>query len=178
MSRKVKWGVLGTATIARDFTIPAMQKANNCELYGIASRALDKAEAFKERFGFKKAYGSYEAMLADPEIEAVYIPLPNNLHKEWVIKAAQAKKNILCEKPLSGTPEDVKEMIDACDKEGVIFMEAFAYLHSPVTKSIQQKIAEGAIGDVTVIESSFITPGYVDDIRIRRETLGGAVYDL
>ncbi|MGE4485189.1 MAG: Gfo/Idh/MocA family protein [Oscillospiraceae bacterium] len=178
MSDKIKWGVIGTANIARTCTIPAMLKAKNCELYGIASRTLAKAEEFRGIFGFKKAYGSYEALLDDPEIQAVYIPLPNHMHKEWVIKAAKKKKNILCEKPLSGTPADVQEMIDACDREGVIFMEAFAYLHSPAIKSIRQKIAEGAIGEVTVIETTFITPGYTDDIRIKRETLGGAVYDL
>jgi len=178
MSKIVKWGVLGTATIAKECTIPAMQKAENCELYAIASRTLEKAESFKNLFGFKKAYGSYEELLADPEIQAVYIPLPNSLHKEWVIKAAKAKKNILCEKPLSGTPEEVQEMIDVCDAEGVVFMEAFAYLHSPLTQSIIKRIADGAIGDVTVIESVFLTLGYTDNIRIRRSTLGGGIYDL
>ena len=129
--RKVKWGVLSTADIARRETIPGMQKAGNCELYAIAGRSLEKANQFKETFGFEKAYGSYDELLEDKEVEAVYIPLPNNLHKEWVIKAAKAGKHILCEKPMSGNAADTKEMIDAANEAGVILMEAFAYLHAP-----------------------------------------------
>ncbi len=97
--RKIKWGVLGTANIARGCTIPGMQLTENCELYAIAGRSLEKAKQFRREFGFEKAYGSYEALLADPVVEAVYIPLPNTLHCEWVIKAANAGKHILCENP-------------------------------------------------------------------------------
>lgn len=176
--RKVKWGVLGTANIAKGQTIPGMKKAENCELYAIAGRSLEKAELFKEMFGFEKAYGSYAELLEDPNVEAVYIPLPNNLHKEWVIKAAKAGKHVLCEKPMSGNAADTREMIQACDDAGVIFMEAFAYIHSPLTKHIKEQIADGLIGEVNMIESVFYTKGYEDNIRIRRETLGGSVYDL
>ena len=98
--RKVRWGVLGTATIARNHTLPGMKEAYNCELYGIAGRNPEKTAAFKEEFGFQKTYHSYEELLEDEKIEAVYIPLPNQLHKEWVIRAAKKKKHILCEKPL------------------------------------------------------------------------------
>ena len=96
---KVKWGVLGCAGIAAEQTIPAMQQAENAELYGIASRGLEKAKAFQKRFGFAKAYDSYEALLDDPQVQAVYIPLPNSLHGEWVRKAAAKGKHVLCEKP-------------------------------------------------------------------------------
>ena len=176
--RKIKWGVLGTATIAKGQTIPGMIKAENCELYAIAGRDINKANKFKEEFGFTKAYGSYIELLEDPEVEAVYIPLPNNMHKEWAIKAAEHKKHILCEKPLSGNPDDVKEIIDVCDREGVILMEAFAYLHSPVVDKIKEQIDSGIVGEVNFIESCFYTHGYEDNIRIRRETYGGAIYDL
>ena len=108
---KIKWGVLGCAGIAAEQTIPAMQQAENAELYGIASRGLEKAEAFQKRFGFAKAYDSYEALLDDPQVQAVYIPLPNSLHGEWVRKAAAKGKHVLCEKPLSGSAKDVEDII-------------------------------------------------------------------
>lgn len=176
--KQIRWGVLGTAQIAEGQTIPGMQKAKNCELYAIAGRSMEKAERFRDRFHFQKAYGNYDDLLNDPEVEAVYIPLPNNLHKEWVLKAAACKKHVLCEKPASGSAADTKEMIQACKDAGVIFMEAFAYLHSPVMKELKRQIEDGLIGDVNMIESVFYTSGYEDDIRIRRDTLGGSVYDL
>lgn len=176
--RKIRWGVLGTAGIAKKQTIPGMQKAENCELYAIAGRSLEKAESFRDTFHFQKAYGSYEDLLKDPLVEAVYIPLPNHLHKEWVIKAAAYGKHVLCEKPMSGTYDDTQEMIEACDKAGVVFMEAYAYLHSPLMSALKEQIQSGLIGEVNMIESVFYTKGYEDNIRIYRETLGGSVYDL
>lgn len=176
--KKVKWGVLGTANIAKKETIPGMRQAENCELYAIAGRTLEKAKAFQEMFGFQKAYGSYEELLEDSEVEAVYIPLPNHLHKEWVLKAAAHKKHVLCEKPMSGSGKDTKEMFRACEAAGVHLMEAYAYLHSPLMKKLKEQIEEGLIGTVNFIESVFYTPGYEEDIRIHRETLGGAMYDL
>lgn len=118
--RKIKWGVLGTANIARGCTILGMQLAENCELYAIAGRSLDKAEQFRKEFGFERAYDSYEALLADPEVEAVYIPLPNTLHYEWVIKAAKAGKHILCEKPLAPSAAQAAEM-QAVARENMCF---------------------------------------------------------
>ena len=177
--RKIKWGVLGTAGIAKGQTIPGMVLAENCELTAIAGRSMEKALAFKEEFGFAKAYDSYEALLADPEIEAVYIPLPNELHHEWTIKAAKAKKHILCEKPLAPTPELIEEMIQAAEENGVILMEAFAYLHSPIVQAVKAEIDAGAIGDVLYMESAFLTSDYdISNIRMRKETFGGATYDL
>ena len=179
MSRKINWGVLGTADIAKRCTIPAMQKAANCHLYGIAGRTKEKVEQYKETFGFENAYDSLDDMLDDENIEAVYIPLPNTLHKEWVLKAAAKGKHILCEKPLSGNEKDVKEMIDACEKAGVVFMEAFAYLHSPLIASLKETLASGTIGELSFMESIFLTPGYTpENIRVRRDTLGGSIYDL
>ncbi len=177
--RNVKWGILGTADIAMNYTIPALCKADHCILYAIAGRSKEKAVEFKKHFGFQKVFDSYEQMLDDEELEAVYIPLPNHLHKEWVLKAAAKKKHILCEKPLAGTEEDVREMIQACDDAGVFFMEAFAYLHSPAVKSIKAVLDSGIIGKPSFIETTFLTPRPSEDnIRMRRETLGGALYDL
>ena len=175
----IKWGVLGTANIARGCTIPGMQLAENCELYAIAGRSLEKAERFRAEFGFEKAYGSYEALLADPAVEAVYIPLPNTLHYEWVIKAAKAGKHILCEKPLAPSAEQAAEMQAAAKENGVFLMEAFAYLHSPLIAAIKAELEQGAIGDVRYLENAFVTSDYdLSNIRMRKETLGGSVYDL
>ena len=177
--RRIKWGVLGTANIARGCTIPGMQLAENCELYAIAGRSLEKAEKFRAEFGFEKAYGSYEALLADPQVEAVYIPLPNTLHREWVIRAARAGKHILCEKPLAPTAEQAAEMQAVARENGVLLMEAFAYLHSPLTAALKTELEQGTIGEVRYLENAFITSDYdLSNIRMRRETLGGSVYDL
>ena len=176
---KVRWGVLGTADIARGATIPGMQQADNCELWAVAGRSLEKAQAFRDQFGFRKAYGSYEELLADPEVEAVYIPLPNDLHCEWSVRALQAGKHVLCEKPLAVSEEQVKWMFDAAEKSGVYLMEAFAYLHSPFVQAVKAELDAGVIGDIRYMESAFITGRRPDtDIRLRKETCGGAMYDL
>ena len=177
--RKINWGVMGTAGIAKGQTIPGMQQAENCNLYAIAGRSLEKAQAFQKEFGFENAYGSYAELLADPQVEAVYIPLPNELHYEWTIKAMEAGKHVLCEKPLAPTPEQVAALYDAADRCGVILMEAFAYLHSPYMQALKEELASGSIGDVLYLESTFITSDYnVQNIRMRKETYGGSVYDL
>ena len=173
----VKWGVLGTADIARGQTIPAMKLAGNCDLYAVAGRSLEKAQAFQKEFGFEKAYGSYEALLNDPDVEAVYIPLPNNLHCEWTVRALNAKKHVLCEKPLAVSKAQEEAMFRAAEENGVHLMEAFAYLHSPVITAIRAELK--SIGEIRYLESAFITPRRPDtDIRLRRETCGGALYDL
>ena len=177
--RKVRWGVLGTADIARGQTIPGMQLAEHCELYAIAGRKPEKAQSYKEQFGFRKAYGSYDELLADPEVEAVYIPLPNDLHCEWSIRALKAKKHVLCEKPLAVSETQVKEMFSAAEENGVMLMEAFAYLHSPFVKAVKAELDAGTIGEIRYLESAFITGRRPDtDIRLRKETYGGALYDL
>jgi len=176
--KKVSWGVLGTAWIARTQTLPAMTEASNCRRCAIAGRSLEKAEQFRREFGFERAYGSYEALLDDPEVEAVYIPLPNQLHWEWIARAARKKKHILCEKPLAGTPEQVRQAVELCRAEGVLLMEGFAYLHSPATRAVLDAVHSGAIGRPAMIESSFIVRYFGDEnIRSRRETLGGTTYD-
>ncbi len=177
--RKVRWGVLGTADIAKGQTIPGMQVAEHCELYAIAGRKIEKAKDYQETFGFQKAYGSYNELLEDPEVEAVYIPLPNDLHCEWTIKTLKAGKHVLCEKPLAVTEKQVKEMFRTAEENQVFLMEAFAYLHSPYIQAIKEEMDSNTIGDIRYLESSFITGRRPDtDIRLRRETFGGAMYDL
>ena len=177
--RKIRWGVLGTADIARGQTIPGMRLAEHCELYAVAGRKLEKAKQYQETFGFRKAYGSYDELLADPKVEAVYIPLPNDIHCEWTIKALKAKKHVLCEKPLALCEAQVKEMFAAAEENGVLLMEAFAYLHNPFVKAVKAELDAGTIGDILYFESEFIAGRRPDtDIRLKKETGGGAFYDL
>ncbi len=175
---KVKWGVLGTANIARGCTIPGMQLVDTCELYAIAGRDINKATKFKDEFGFQKAYGSYEQLIEDSEVQAIYIPLPNGLHLKWVKEALQHKKHVICEKPLALNASAARDMFETAKANGVILMEAYAYLHSPYIKSLKADIDAGLIGDIDYIESEFLTQGYSEDIRLYKDQGGGAMYDL
>ncbi|MBP3753660.1 MAG: Gfo/Idh/MocA family oxidoreductase [Lachnospiraceae bacterium] len=175
---KIKWGIIGTANIARWATIPGIKKADNAELYAIAGRNPEKAAKYKEEFGFEKAYGSYDELIADPDVQAVYIPLPNDIHLKWVTEALKAKKHVLCEKPLALNAREAEEMYKTAEENGVYLMEAYAYLHSPYVGSLKKDIDSGIIGDVDYIESAFITQGYKEDFRLHKEFGGGAMYDL
>lgn len=180
--RKVTWGMLGTATIAKRNTIAGMKKAPNCRLYAVAGRNPEKVDQYVKDYGFEKGYYSYDELLDDPEIEAVYIPLPNSLHYEWVLKAIAKKKHVLCEKPMGLNAEQSEKMIAAANENGVLLMEAFAYLHSPYITAIKNEVDTGTIGKITYIESAFLTRGYegmgLSNIRVRRDTFGGALYDV
>lgn len=175
---KVKWGVLGTANIAKGCTIPGMQQVDNCELYAIAGRDINKALKFKDDFGFQKAYGSYEELIEDSEVQAIYIPLPNGLHLKWVKEALQHKKHVICEKPLALNASAARDMFETAKANGVILMEAYAYLHSPYIKCLKADIDSGLIGEIDYIESEFLTQGYSEDIRLYKDQGGGAMYDL
>lgn len=175
---KIKWGVLGTANIARGCTIPGMKQVEDCELYAIAGRSAEKACAFKEDFGFKVAYSSYEDLIADKDVQAVYIPLPNDIHLKWVKEALRSGKHVLCEKPLALNLKEAEEMYAVAAENNVCLMEAYAYLHSPYVLSLQEDVRSGLIGDVDYIESAFITQGYIEDFRLHKEFGGGAMYDL
>lgn len=177
--QKVNWGVLGTAGIAKGFTIPGMQMAENCNLYAIAGRKPEKVQEYKTAFGFEKGYVSYDELLADPAVEAVYIPLANNMHYEWTMKALKSGKHVLCEKPMAPTAKQVEEMVRTARENGVILMEAFAYLHSPLIKAVKQELDQGMIGDILYMESAFVTFGFeLSNIRSRKETFGGSMYDV
>ena len=177
--RKINWGVLGTANIARVATIPGMQRAENCNLYAVAGRTLEKAEQYRAEFGFEKAYGSYDALLDDPAVEAVYVPLPNSLHAEWATRAMKAGKHVLCEKPLAASEDEARRLFETAKECGVYLMEAYAYLHSPLISAIKAEIDAGAIGEVRYVENAFVTSGYDgSNIRMHKELLGGGFYDL
>ncbi len=175
---KVKWGILGTANIARWATIPGMKKAENCELVAIAGRNPEKAERFAKEYGIPKAYGSYEELLEDSEIQAVYIPLPNDIHLKWVKASLKAGKYVLCEKPLALNAGEAEEMYKTAEECGVYLMEAYAYLHSPYVESLKNDVKSGIIGEVDYIDTAFVTQGYKEDFRLHKEFGGGAMYDL
>ncbi|UNK20321.1 Gfo/Idh/MocA family oxidoreductase [Paenibacillus sp. N3/727] len=180
MSRKLKWGILGCASIAKRAVIPGLQQSKFNEVSAIASRDIDKSKSTAEEFNISKAYGSYEALLEDPDIDAVYIPLPNHLHKEWSIRAAEAGKHILCEKPLALTASEAAEMAEAAAKAGVILSEAFMYRYHPRYDMIKDLLNSGSIGQIRAIHSSFTFNNAADaqNVRYRKDWGGGSIYDV
>jgi xylose dehydrogenase (NAD/NADP) len=174
----VKWGIISTADINRK-VIPGAHASPKVDLVGVASRDQAKADAYAREWEIPRAYGSYEALLADPEIEAVYISLPNNMHCEWSIKSVEAGKHVLCEKPMSRSTSEVVEAFDAADKAGRLLSEAFMYRHNPQTKRLKQLVDEGAIGELRVVRSVFSYSLYDEDnIRLRTDVEGGALMDV
>ena len=177
---KIRWGVMSTASIGVRQVIPAMQLGEHCEILAIASRNLEKAQAAARQLGIPKAYGTYEELLADPHIDAVYIPLPNHLHVPWSIKALDAGKHVLCEKPIGLTTAQAQELLNAAQKRPQLkVMEAFMYRHHPQWQRARQLVVEGKIGDLRTIQSFF---SYYktdpDNIRNRAETGGGGLMDI
>jgi D-xylose 1-dehydrogenase (NADP+, D-xylono-1,5-lactone-forming) len=174
----VKWGILSTADINRK-VIPGAHATGKAELIAVASRHLKRAEDYARRWEIERAYGSYEALLEDADVEAVYISLPNTLHCEWSIRAAEAGKHVLCEKPMSRHVADVESAFDAAERNGRILMEAFMYRHNPQTKRLRQLVDEGAIGDVRLVRSCFSYSLYdAENIRLRTELEGGSLMDV
>jgi len=175
----LRWGILSTADIARKKVVPGMRKAKRCTIVAIASREAGRAEAVGLELGIPHAHASYEALLADPEVDAVYIPLPNHLHAEWSIAAARAGKHVLCEKPLALTADDAQRMIDVADAEGVTLMEAFMYRLHPSWQAVAELVASDEIGRLVSVQSWF---SYFNDdatnIRNIREVGGGALFDI
>ena len=176
---KLRIGVLSTADIAIKKVIPGMRRASRVDVVAIASRGGDQARAVADRLGIPRAHGSYEALLADPDVDAVYIPLPNHLHAEWTIAAARAGKHVLCEKPLATTAADAERMAAACDAAGVQLMEAFMYRLHPSWVAVRRLVASGRIGKLGAVQSWF---SYFNDdptnIRNIQEFGGGALYDI
>ncbi|MEK5038141.1 Gfo/Idh/MocA family protein [Sporosarcina sp. FSL K6-3457] len=179
-AEKVRWGIMSTARIGKRSVIPGIQESKWNVVEAVASRSLENAQAFADELGIPKAYGSYEDLLNDPAIDAVYIPLPNHLHKEWTIKAAKAGKHILCEKPIALDEAEATEMVDTCNKAGVILAEAYMYLHQKRYEDIKIRIANGEIGDVRGIHGVFTFNGAKDmsNIRFTKEWGGGSIYDV
>jgi xylose dehydrogenase (NAD/NADP) len=177
--KKIRWGVLSTANIGRAAVIPAIQAARNGEVVAVASRDLEKAKEFAGRLGIPHAHGSYMALLEAEDIDAIYIPLPNSLHREWTIRAAQAGKHILCEKPLALNADECLEMDAAARQHGVILMEAFMYRFHPRTQKALGMARAGAIGELRMIHSAFtFRLTRPDNIRWSAELGGGSLMDV
>jgi xylose dehydrogenase (NAD/NADP) len=174
----VQWGILSTADINRK-VIPGAHASEQVELIAVASRDLRRAEQYAREWEIDRAYGSYEALLEDADVEAVYISLPNTLHCEWSIRAVEAGKHVLCEKPMSRHPGDVESAFDAAERNGRILMEAFMYRHHPQATRLRQVLDEGAIGEPRVIRSCFSYSLYDEEnIRLRTDVDGGSLMDV
>ena len=177
---KVRWGVLGTARISVKKVIPAMLQGEHCQMVGIASRNLDRARMVAVELGLPRAYGSYEELLADPEIEAVYIPLPNHLHVPWSIRALEAGKHVLCEKPIGLSAAEAEELLAVSTRHPHLkVMEAFMYRHHPQWQRARRLVREGLIGDLKTIQTFFSY--YNDDpanIRNQAGIGGGGLMDV
>ncbi len=177
---KVRWGILSTAKIGTNRVIPAMQKGKYCEIIAIASRQLDKAQAAARELGISKAYGTYDELLNDPDVDAIYNPLPNHLHVPWTIKAMEAGKHVLCEKPIGLSSAEGQKIVDEAKKRPELkVMEAFMYRHHPQWQTARQFIEEGKIGKLRMVQSVFSYFNInADDIRNKAEIGGGGLMDI
>jgi D-xylose 1-dehydrogenase (NADP+, D-xylono-1,5-lactone-forming) len=174
----VRWGILSTAHINR-LVIAGARKTSQVELIGVASRDLTRAQTYASEWRIPRAYGSYDELLGDPDVEAVYISLPNSLHVEWSVRALEAGKHVLCEKPLSPRPDEVEAAFDAADRAGLLLSEAFMYRHNPQTIRLQQLVGDGAIGELRLVRSVFSYSLYdTANIRLRADLEGGALLDV
>jgi len=174
----VRWGILSTARINRS-VVPRLQESPESEVVAVASRDPARAAAYAREWGIPHAHGSYEALLADPEVEAVYISLPNADHVPWSIRALEAGKHVLCEKPLSRRPDDVTRAFDAADRADRILVEAFMYRHHPQTARTVELLRAGAVGEIRLVRASFafLLDGE-RNVRLRPELDGGALMDV
>lgn len=177
--RKLRWGVLSTANIGRAAVNPAIQASANGELVAVASRDAERASTFAKQWGIPKSYGTYQALIEAEDVDAVYIPLPNSLHNPWTIRAAQAGKHVLCEKPLALDAAECLEMQAAADENGVKLMEAFMYRFHPRMDRAVEMVRDGVVGDLRVIRSAFsfklTNPA---NIRMDAALGGGALMDV
>ncbi len=175
-----RWGVLGTARIAEQQVIPAIQRSSNGEVVAVSSSS-GRAAAYAERLNIPVAHTSHEALLADPDVDAVYIPLPNSAHVEWTVKAATAGKHVLCEKPIALDEAGLAEAEAACDSHGVQLAEAFMYRHHPQIAAVRDLLASGRIGDLVAIDGRFhfrLDRSAGPNIRLDPDLGGGALRDV
>jgi len=180
MTKKLRWGILGCARIAEKALVPAIRESSNGALFGIASRDPRRAEDWAKRHGFERSYRDYQELVDDPAVEAVYNPLPNDLHAPWSIRAARAGKHVLCEKPLALTTAEARRMFAAARRARVLLMEAFMYRFHPQVEIVQALVASGEVGEARVVRASFTFPydGPRDDYRWSPAHGGGALYDV
>ena len=173
-----KWGIISTAHINR-LVLAGARESEQVDVIAVASRDQARAEAYAREQGIERAYGSYEALLADPDVEAVYISLPNSLHVEWSIHALEAGKHVLCEKPLDRRPEEVERAFDAADRAGRILAEAFMWRHNPQTAKLLELVGSGAIGELRLVRSAFsFSLDEPENVRLAADLDGGALMDV
>lgn len=174
----VRWGILSTAHINR-LVIPPAHASEKVDLIAVASRDQARADAYAQEWGIERSYGTYEALLADPDVEAVYISLPNSLHCPWSIQALEAGKHVLCEKPLSRRAADVEEAFAVAERSGRILMEAFMYRHNPQTRELTKLVEDGAIGNLGLVRAAFsFTMPDPENVRMRPDVDGGGLMDV
>ncbi|MBA3433648.1 MAG: Gfo/Idh/MocA family oxidoreductase [Actinobacteria bacterium] len=174
----VRFGILSTAHINR-LVIPGAHVSDKAELIAVASREQRRADEYARQWGIERAYGSYDALLEDADIDAVYISLPNTMHCEWSIRALEAGKHVLCEKPLSRHSAEVERAFDTAERAGRLLTEAFMYQHNPQTKRLVELVREGAIGELRLVRSTFSYSLYdADNIRLRTDVEGGSLMDV
>ncbi|HEX5195271.1 MAG TPA: Gfo/Idh/MocA family oxidoreductase [Solirubrobacteraceae bacterium] len=174
----VNWGILSTANI-NDKWLAGAREAGGTAVVAVASRDGARAQRYASDRGIPRAHDGYEALLADPEVDAVYIPLPNSLHVAWTRRALDAGKHVLCEKPISRHPDEVAELFDRASERGLVLMEAFMYRHHPQTARVQELVAEGAVGTLRMIRAAFSFPiAREDDVRLSTALDGGALMDV
>lgn len=175
----LRWGILGAARIALRRVLPALQRSDRSSIVAIASRDRARAQDVARQFTIPKVHESYDALLADQEIDAVYIPLPNNLHHRWTLRSAAAGKHVLCEKPLATSAQQAEEMVEACREHGVLLQEAFMHRFHPQIETVQSLLAAGEIGVPWLVRSAFtFTVGSADDIRLNPSLGGGGTMDV
>ena len=174
----MRLGIVSTADINRK-VIPGAHASEKVELVAVASRDQTRADAYAQEWDIPRAYGSYEALLDDPEVDAVYISLPNTMHREWSIRSVEAGKHVICEKPFSRRPGDVEAAFDAADRAGRLLTEAFMYRHNPQTAKLVELVRDGAIGELRVVRSAFSYSLYdTENIRLRTDVDGGSLMDV
>ena len=174
----MRLGIVSTADINRK-VIPGAHASEKVELVAVASRDQRRAEEYAKTWEIERAYGSYEALLEDPDVDAVYISLPNTMHREWSIRSLEAGKHVICEKPFSRHPDDVEAAFDAAERSGRLLTEAFMYRHNPQTTRLAELVRDGAIGELRVVRSAFSYSLYdADNIRLRTDVDGGSLMDV
>ncbi len=175
----LRWGFLSTAKHGANAYVPAIRRARNGTLFAVASRNQEKAAAFAQEHGFPRVHASYEALIADPEVDVIYNPLPNSLHAEWSIRCVEAGKPVLCEKPLTGNAAEAEAMAAAVERTGVPIAEAYMYRLHPLNRLAREIVQSGRLGDVRNVRAMFFAPGNdPTNIRFQRELAGGAMRDL
>jgi predicted dehydrogenase len=174
----MRLGIVSTADINRK-VIPGAHASDKIDLIAVASRDQVRAEEYAKEWDIPRAYGSYEALLEDPDVDAVYISLPNTMHREWSIRSVEAGKHVICEKPFSKRPEDVEASFDAAEAAGRLLTEAFMYRHNPQTTKLVELVRDGAIGELRVVRSAFSYSLYdTENIRLRTDVDGGSLMDV